>query len=295
MIQTRQDSSRRPITGIDHIGVAGRNLRALETAYRRLGFNVTEPMPLTRPGPGGEQIPLGQDSQHFVFRNSYVELTAITDSDANNHLEPFVERYEGLHIVALATASAQDAADELRHRSIEIAEIQDAAREVVYGQPGVARFRWFMVPQTAAPEGLVCVVEHRTPELIFQEDVMDHPNGAVALTGMTMVTADAAATCAAYEELLSTPALPAGPGPVFDVGESRLHIVDARGLAERYPGTAPPMVPCCAGFAIGVVDIDHARTYLQNAGVAFQAAGPDGIWVEPGEAGGAIVEFHPVD
>ena len=67
------------ITGIDHLGVVGTDMAANQAAYERLGFMVTEPRPLMGKDAEGNDIELGQHSQHFVFGTTYVELTGIVD------------------------------------------------------------------------------------------------------------------------------------------------------------------------------------------------------------------------
>ncbi|MBM3504227.1 MAG: VOC family protein [Alphaproteobacteria bacterium] len=285
----------RAITGIDHLGIVSRDMMATERAYKRLGFYVTEPKPLTAPDARGRQQPTGQDSQHFVFRDTYVELTGITDPNAKNHLEPYIARYAGLHILALNCKSADAASAALRGEGLPIPAANQAGREVLYGKPGLARFKWFMIPPAIAPEGLVCAVEHVTPEIVYQDVVMNHPNGAVSLIEATLCTTDLAGACRNYQRFLGVPDTPLPYGRAFDMGESRVVLCDPAGLARRYPGVRPPAVPCYIGLAVGVVDLDHTRTYLTNAGVRIQSDGLDRLWVGPEAGAGAVVEFRRAD
>ncbi len=285
----------RVITGIDHVGLVSHDMAETEAVFRRLGFAVTAPVPLLGTGPDGKPRPLGQDSQHIVFRDSYVELTAITDPAAGNHLAPFIARYAGLHIVALATASAADAAAELATRGIAAGPVMEASRHVAYGTPGLARFRWLMVPPATAPEGLFCVVEHVTPETVYQEAVTAHPNSALGVSEIMVCVEDVGVTTARYQQMLAAPCTPVRGGRAFDFGEARLVVLEADGIAGRYTDVRPPSLPWLAGFIVTVADIGHADALLRANGVGAIQTGPDRLWVHPEEAAGAIIEFRATE
>lgn len=280
----------RPIAGIDHLGVVGADMAANQTAYERLGFIVTEPRPLIGKDPCGNDIELGQHSQHFVFGTTYVELTGIVDPKKGSHVEPFLDRYEGLHILCLAAADADAAVAALRADGIAAPDVMDAARHVYYGSAGTARFRWFPIPQDNTPEGLICVVEHVNPELVFQEVVRDHPNGAQAVVEITLCSETPVETAATFQKLLRVPPTNGTFGQVLDCGEARLTLVNPAGLAEMYPGTKAPAVPSLPAFTVGVADLAHTAMYLRSSSVPFHED-TDRLWVEPRYCGGTVVAF----
>ncbi|MSO65234.1 MAG: hypothetical protein EXQ85_05455 [Alphaproteobacteria bacterium] len=283
------------ITGIDHLGVVSSDMKATERAFKRLGFAVTDPKPLTAPGPDGKQRPTGQDSQHFVFRDTYVELTGITDPTAKNHLEPYIARYAGLHILALHTANAEAAVAALKAAGLDIPKVQNAGREIVYGKPGLALFKWFLIPPAIAPEGLVCAVEHVTAPIVFQDVVTNHPSGGLAVIETTLCTADPVSACRHYRSFLGVPNTPLPYGHAFDMGESRVVITDPKGLAQRYFGVVPPALPCYIGMTISVADLEHTRSYLAGQGIAAQSGGVDRIWVRPDVVAGTVIEFRAAE
>lgn len=281
----------KPITGIDHLGIVGADMAANQAAYERLGFLVTEPRPLMGKDAEGNDIELGQHSQHFVFGSTYVELTGIVDPKKGSHVADFLKRYEGLHILCFAAADAGAACAALRQHGIAAPDVMESARFVYYGNTGTARFRWFPLPQDTSPEGLICVVEHVNPELVFQDVVMNHPNGAVAVVEATVCSETPDTSCAAYQKILGVPATDTRFGKVLDCGEARLAIVDPAGLAARYPDTAPPALPSLPAFAVGVADLAHTAVYLRGAGIPFvEETGR--LWVAPEYGGGAVVEFR---
>ncbi len=281
------------VIGIDHIGLAGRDMDRFLSAYRRLGFHVTEPQPLMARR-GGDLVPLGQTSAHMVFRDNYIELTAVPDPDTGNHLEPNLERYEGVHIVALRSAGASLARSAIAAGGVTVGDLQQASREIKYGSGGTAEFNWFALPPSDAPGGYFCVVEHVTPGLVFQDEVTGHPNGAQSLVEVTVCAGDVDGVSALYRRFLATPNIPAGHGQTFDFGEARIVVTDPAGLASRYPGAEPPALPSLAGFTIAAADLQHVRALLQEAGVAVRD-GERGLWVAAEDAGGAVVEFRGPD
>lgn len=279
------------ITGIDHVGLVSRNLKATEAAYRRLGFAVTTPKPLMAVGPDGKPRPLGQSSQHFVFADTYVELTTVTDPAAGNHLDPYIARYAGLHIVCFDCSTADAAAAELKARGMAIGPVMGSAREVIYGTPGNALFRWFMVPPAIAPEGLFCGVEHVTPEVVYQKAVMKHPNGATALTEAIACVADATEAAARYRQVLGTAPSAIPGGQSFTIGAQRLSLLDAKGWDARFPGAATPPLPALGGYAVRVTDLGKTEALLRAAGVTA-TRNASRLWVGPADAGGAVLEFQ---
>src|SRR5260221_5245 len=58
----------------------------------------------------------------------------------------------------------------------------------------VMRFRNIVSRDAAVPEARLIVIEHQTPELLWQPDLMTHPNGALRLAETVICAADPAAT-----------------------------------------------------------------------------------------------------
>ena len=151
---------------LDHAGIAVRNLTPLLEYFSALGFAPTEPQPLLALDPeSGERIDLGQLSAHVMFEDNYLELTEVPDAQSGNHLEPFLQRYEGLHILIFRS----DDLEALRKRAEGLgyapSAIQHASRDIHYGVRGAAHFEWFMLSRTDTPMGLVGFVHHRTRDL----------------------------------------------------------------------------------------------------------------------------------
>jgi hypothetical protein len=239
---------------LDHLGIVARELEPVRDAWRRLGFEPTAPKPLLGVDASGAVVPLGQWSCHVVLESGYVELTAVAGDDPSHHLARYRQRYVGLHILALGADDAAAARERVVHAGLRVTPVMQARRAIDYGaRQGEARFRWFMLDATESPEALVCVVEHETPELVFQPEVSRHPNGAIALDGTTL--------------LVAAPEALAGSGIV------------------------PPALPWLALARFRVRDRAATERWFASAGVALQRTAEGVAWVPPDRAGGAVVEF----
>jgi hypothetical protein len=244
-------------------------------------------------GPDEDPKPLGQHSAHFTFRRGYVELTSHTDPNLSSHLEALIRRYAGLHIVALDTDSADSIWRDLSMRGINPLAPVSELRRIVHGKRhGTAEFKWFRVPASLAPEGFFCVVEVLNPELIYQEEMLDHPNGALALSEVIVCVTDIADACSRFSSLLKVQARELPVGRAFAVGQERLIVVDEKELSTLYPGVTAPAADCLAGITVEVADLRDTRVLLEEAGVATSSAGADRIWVGPESARGVVLTFR---
>ncbi|MBL8644469.1 MAG: VOC family protein [Rhodospirillaceae bacterium] len=279
-------------TTIDHIGLVGRDIHAMVATFRNMGFLVTDPAPLTQPGPDGEPVPLGQLSAHVIFPDSYLELTAIEHPGQGNHLDPWLARHEGLHIVAFRTADAKQSWDDLAAYGVVMPPLRAASREVnAGGVTGIADFKWFQIPESIAREGFACVVEHQTPELVFIKSMMGHENGATGLRGVGALVDDLDEAAGRYQRLPGADVVPFALGRFVVLKDQRFVAMKPGGMAALCPGVKLPAPPCFAAFAVQVKNVAETRATLTKKGVPFQVAGEQSIWVKPEHACGAVLLF----
>ena len=285
-----------PAADLDHIGFVARELMPLMEAFDRLGFRLTEPRLLMRQNAAtGARESLEQSSCHAVFEQGYVELSAVHTRARSHHLSAYLDDGPALRIIALGTEDVLG-----RHAAAVRARLDPtspalASREVNYGrQHGEARFRWFMLAPSYAPEGLLCVVRNLTPELVYQREVQRHPNGAYALRGITVCAEDVDATAARYAVLFGTePTRPGGSDRIreFSLGKQWLRVATPAALSDGYPGIGLPRAPCCAGVAVAVQSVAKAAALLGSNGVEYRRAGGAGLWTSLEAAGGTIIEL----
>ena len=270
-------------TGLDHVGVCARDPAALWGAYERLGFTLAPVAQQSRP-----DGPLGTANRCAILRRGFIELLAIVDPTLpDNGLGALLDRFEGARILALAMEDAEANLARLRRAGLAIPGIAPLSRPVEPGGP-VARFERLPLPE--APEGRVQLVRHLTPELVWQDRWMSHPNGATELRA-AIVVADRPAESAARLSRLS--GLPLEPDPAGGFAlplpdGARVRVLAPEVAAAMLPGLAPPVLPAVMAMVLGVSHLDATRRAL--SAVAF-AEIPGGVMVPAREAAGCAVVF----
>jgi catechol 2,3-dioxygenase-like lactoylglutathione lyase family enzyme len=275
--------------GLDHVGLVGSDLGEAIAALRRLGFSPTAPRVLSGHDPAtGATVSLGQSSAHAVFRSGYVELSAVEHPTAQHHLAAYLGRPGSLKILAFGVDDVAAAQQRCTAAGVRVRAICSASRSVEYGRRhGTARFEWFMLEPDDVPEGLLCCVRHRTPELLFQPEVQQHPNGAQALAGVYVLASSATALARRYAAITGTPA---NDGELALPG-GWVRVLDSRAFEARFPGAGLTSVPGLAGFAVRVEDPGAALQRLARSGVVPGGRTAAGFWIRPQDAAGCVLEF----
>lgn len=278
--------------GLDHVGFAVRDLAPLLECMRTLGFAPTEPQPLLGVDPDtGRTRALGQNSAHLVLQHGYVELTAVPDPASGNHLEAFLSRYQGLHILALHADDPAKARDRLVEIGVPVTPLAQASRSIEYGErTGNASFSWCMIEPAAFDAGLLCVMRGHTPELVYQPSVQQHANTAFALRAVTLLSAEAQRNAEIFARLTGEVARRAAGAWVVGLrgGELRMYALDD--APEAHATTAAGRQPCLSGLTIAVREFASLQRLLEQRNVAFDRCG-DVLLVRPAEAGRPVLEF----
>lgn len=271
---------------LDHVGVVGRDLGRLRYDFARLGFRLTEPRTLMARDPQGGLRSLGQSSCHAVFARGYLELSAVETDDPGHHLAAWLPRGPGLRILALGQEDLAARRARCLEAGLDPLPVSHAAREIRYGsRHGEARFDWFMLQADGTPEGLVCFVHNLTPELVYQPEVQQHPNGAVALSAVTLRVDDLAAWTGRYRRLLGVEPGSGAGHSVFELAAGQsIELVEAR----SGEGTAPEM----SGFAVTVASIATTRGWLEQEDVPYETDG-DRLRIATAQASGCQVDLVP--
>lgn len=274
---------------LDHVGLCTRDGPALWAAYEALGFQLT---PLARQSgrraPGAPVEPFGTGNRCAMLRQGYLELLAILDPALfDNRLGAFLDRYAGMHILAFGIGGAEAELARLRRAGIDLPGVAHLERPV--DDPEGPRARFSRLPLPDAPEGRLQLVEHHTPELLWQPRWLEHPNHAVALESAILVApapAESAAALARLTGQVLTPD-PAG-GYALALPRGLIRILPPEALGAVLPGLTAPDLPFLAGYTV--------RTDDGNAAVRALLGGrlrpvPGGLMAPPELAGGAALVF----
>ncbi|MXP62999.1 VOC family protein [Roseomonas sp. M0104] len=279
-------------TSLDHVGLGTQDGAGLWAAYERLGFRLT---PVARQSgrraPGAPVEMLATGNRCAMLREGYLELLAILEPERfDNGLAGFLGRYAGMHIVAFGIADAEAELARLRRAGLEIPGVAHLERPV--DAPDGPRARFSRLPLPDAPEGRLQLIQHHTPELLWQERWMEHPNRAVALESVVLAAPEPAATAAALSRLTGHPLEPDPVGGyALPLPRGRVRILPPEALGEVLPGVVAPALPFLAGFTVRTEDGNAAVRRLL-AGLPLREA-PEGLMVPPELAGGAALVFRP--
>ena len=176
---------------IDHVGLVGPDIHGTVATFRELGFRVTDPVELMGTGPDGQERSLDQQSAHFIFGSTYVEISEVTRPGPDHHLGAWLGDGPAIRILILRATDIDAVREQALAAGQDPTPVGEASRALHYADGATARFKWLALPPKSFPEALCGYVQHLTPELVFWQEMNAHPNGAVELTGMTLHAANA--------------------------------------------------------------------------------------------------------
>ena len=274
---------------LDHVAVVIPDLARAGQTYERLGFRLRPQSSHKGPlKPGGPLELFGSGNHCAMFSEGYLELLGITDPKRyTGEVTPQLQRYAGLHLVALGCRDARQAARELGQRLGAELGIRELGRDVPQAEGGTkpAVFRIVGLPAGTFTEAKLFLIEHATPEVLWQPALLEQPNGVTGLAGAVLCVASPAETRQKLSRILGRE----DAGSRFTLARGTLEIIDRREFSTRY-GVEPRAVPMVAAARFTVGDTAATARYLRGQGVSFQEGGGR-LWIGPEAAEGAIVEF----
>jgi hypothetical protein len=285
-----------PATGslvLDHIAHfvpdADEAMRALE----RLGFTVTPFSPQShRPTPDAPVTPAGTGNRCVMLRRGYLEfLTPIADTTIAGQLREAMRRYVGVHLIALGTADPQ--ADRARLDAAGFAPLPVLALERPIGTPDgeqTARFQVLRVPSGTMPEGRIQFVQQRTPEFLWQQRWLDHPNRAFALAAVLICVADPQEAAQRFARYTGLAVSAHGGARRIAAARGDLLFVPPALLSGAF-GIQPASVPMIAGYVLESGDTIMARSRIEMNDMKTQDLGQGRFAVIAPPAIGGVFAF----
>ena len=278
---------------LDHLGAIVRDLAAGAKRWEQLGFFLSPVSRQSGKMPGREdESAWASANRCAIFRQGYLELIGIVDAAAYNPWEKFLARFEGLHLLALRVANADAAYAELAARTKTLnPPVQRARKLDVDGIEATMRFRNIFSRDAAYPEGRYIVLEHQTPEYLWQPRYQTHPNGALALEAALVCADDVQAQRTRLETITGTsPSLGSDGVLRFEPAKGgALELHDAAGFEARF-GWRPAVLPCFAGVEVSFASRDAAARLMEDNGVPVERRG--GEWfVGPAHTNGFILRL----
>jgi len=265
---------------LDHVGVVARDLTAVASQYEQLGFTLT-PLSLQAEGRVGNRC--------VMLRGTYLELLAVVDPTRGSAtLDRFLARYAGVHIVACSTDDLSAELTRLQRAGVAAPAITHSKRAVDAADPAGPQAEFALIQLPDQPEGRFNLVRHLTPDALWQDRFLRHPNNATTLEAVDLVVQDVWDTAARLSRLIGCVATPDLAGSVV--------LALAHGIVHLLPpdgGCA--VVPRISGLRLRTSDGNAAlRRRLIERTVAYQADG-DALVVPATVAGGVTMRFLPGD
>lgn len=281
---------------LDHSGLVVADLESAGKQLHALGFNLSPLSQHTVPNPDGSLRLAGTANQCAMLQRGYIELVAVTDpaakSFSNAEIGGFLGRFAGLHLLAIGTPDAGGVEKRLNSGTRPPVAMRDLHRLIATPDgPRDARFKLVVVPQLSGPDITFFFIEHQTPELLWTPLSLIHPNGAMSLLELVVVTEDLAAARPEFEKCFGLPAVSNGDHFTFALDKSRFLVMTADAAQNYYASPIPSRtLPHCAGQTVGVADLQTTKEILETHGVPFVHAGAR-LTVAPAHACGSFLQF----
>ena len=274
---------------LDHVALVVPDLDGAAAAYRKLGFRLTPKSSHKGMLPSGQVGPWGTGNYCAMFTAGYFEILGITDATLpHDNVARRLARYAGLHLIAFGTPDARAASAALQAKGVPgIAEPIFVGRDVPFGdgtKPG--RFGITYLDDKHYREADFIIIEQETPDVLWQPELLSHPNGVTALELVTVVSEDPAATMARLAPVLGEP-----DGGGFTLSPGRLEVVAPSDACRLFPEAGDPRpVPKVIAVSFSVGDLAETSRALRRQGVPI-AERENAIRVGPSNAAGAVVIF----
>jgi catechol 2,3-dioxygenase-like lactoylglutathione lyase family enzyme len=266
-------------THLDHVGTAVTDLAAAYAIFTRLGFRLT---PISHHEgsiePGQPVQPWGSANHCAMLKRGYLELLGLTDPTLFNPVEAMLARYQGPHIVAFSSADASATYAELKRRADYVMPPRDLGRMAACGpdlrEMRRVAFRLVGIARGHLTQARFQFTEHLTPDLIWQPALLDHPNGAVAVTAAHIVSADPDTSAAELATLLDVKREWDASGACRVALEDSDIVFHSRAGWEALIGRPlDKPIPAGVGIGIKVMRLDKTADLLATAGIAAVGAG----------------------
>ena len=229
-------------------------------ALERCGFRLT-PFTAQTNREGGQTVPSGTGNRCAMLKNGYLELLTATPSPTHEtplsaQLKERIADHPGLHLAAFTSADAAAEHRRLAAAGFPTLPLVDMRRPV---GDDFARFTIARIAHGTMPEGRAQFLTHHTEKLVWLPDMLDHPNGAEALTALWIAADDPAEPAARYARFTGRPAIPNGPMTTIDLDRGRIIIMTPGFLSQTYGITPAGKSPCLVAAAIRVKSLADVK------------------------------------
>ena len=273
------------IAGIDHVIIGVRDLEHGKEAYEKLGFRAT---------PRGRHVGWGTANYCLMFEQDYLEILGIVDPKAfTNNLDHFLEKREGLMSVALHSTDPKATREVWENADLDPAEVKDLSRQL---EPATdLQFKNVMLEaeKTAGVPMFACT--HLTPEPMRQPGWTEHPNSAIGINAITVVTTEPRTFVEPMSKVFGEPSLTETDNTLaVHTGRGVLMFATPDDLDMLHPQLKADLAEddvCLAVLSLRVRSLKAVSDWLDHKGILFKREASGAIGVGAEHAHGVMLEF----
>ena len=207
---------------LDHLVInVMRNMDEARDLFHALGFQLT---------PRGHHT-LGSINHLMLESEAYLELVGIPESGPQR--QDVLDSPLGLNGLVFRTEDADGTYARLERAGLQPCAPSSFSRPVeVDGETQDARFRIVRLAPGIFPAGRVYFCQHLTPELVWRDPWLIHPNGFRALHGIHVESPNPEEEARRYGSLIGATAERSGPG--WTIGDGPFTIDVMPGAKPRF-------------------------------------------------------------
>jgi len=295
MPTTQNPATQPPSPGklnIDHIAHFVPHIDAAGAALEQAGFTLTPFSEQShRLEPGGPLVPAGGGNRCVMLSEGYLEfLTPTADTPIAHQLRLAIQRYTGVHLIALGTTTPE--ADHARLQKNGYAPLPPVALQREIGTSDgtdTARFTVVRVPPGTMAEGRIQYCQQHTPQLLWQPRWLTHPNHARSLAAVILCVADPQEAAQRYARYTGLLAQVAATHWRIDTQRGALLFATPNVIEQQFGITAPSL-PWIAGYVLTSDDTAATQQVLKHNGCDTRALEAGRALMQwPGSVGGFVL------
>lgn len=288
--------------GIDHPVVTVRDFNQVREQYRSLGFS---------PNPVGYH-PWGTVMSLMMFKDNFIELISVDDSSKfgtnsvhgfcyGRNVGKFLERVEGLGLVALHSKDSRSDHARLTSRGLESQGLIDFKRNTkkADGTPdtAVVSLGLFLNEEHRDVSHFIC--HQHKPELIWVPEWMNHANGVNAITTVTYLAERPSELLPRFVGMYGEVRVQLNANSLAaDTGCGVFRVVDRSTAIACFGSTLPDWddekQPHGIAITMSTPLFSQLEDLWRKSGIPSQRTSRGTLAVPPKYCGNVILEFEPV-
>jgi hypothetical protein len=275
-----------PVSGeifLDHVGHFVRDAAAASRALARAGFAPTPQSVQANP----DGTPTGTGNVTAMFSRGYVEVLFKTaDTPLGREFDLALAGHAGVRLAAFSVADAEGAHRRLTGAGFAMRPLVQFQRPVETATgPGVAAFTVVRLERGAMAEGRIQILAHRTEDTVWQPRWLTHPNGALRLVDLVVVSADPAEAAARFARFTGHPAKPTKFGQAIALDRGQVQLFSAGAFTAMFPEVSVPALPFMGAYAVRVQSLAAVETLLTREHLTMRRLGAALVVPFPPEVG----------